>query len=189
MRGALQDLDLADSMHPNSAPDTHRLRYIFESGNTQQVAISYSAVPENASDGLRLAGEALAAGDGEAAFVEYEKLESRGYNWAPAQFGKAISCILELDLDGALSYLSRLELRSSSPMAVNICAVLCIVDALQGRFDTEKHEDLQESLADFPNYNFSSSSLSWLFEGLEKKGLLRDYPQLVDIKQALLENA
>lgn len=185
LRGALADLGESDRLNPASMASTSRLRFLIENGKIDEVVRGYNPPAEKTSEGLRAAGSALTNGDGERAFIEYEKLEGFGYNWALAQFGKSASCVLDFDLNGANAYLARLEPRPSTPMAVNINALICIISIISGRYSTEQIDTLRAALGDAPMYDLSASPLRNVFDGFKKKKVQKRFPQIDQVEDIL----
>ena len=155
------------------------MRAIIERGDAPGVVLQTVQNGSQISQGLKDALEALEAGEGVKAFEEYTLIESRGYNNAFSTFGKAMCCTLERDAGGARSFLSLLELRPATPMAVNMCALRCVLDIFEGENIVEAEKTLIEALEILPNYSFQLSHLRPLSLGIQK----RNYPEIQEINR------
>jgi hypothetical protein len=165
--GSLSDLDQADQLL--GRPAATELRSIIEHGDDPSTAVR-ALRPLNTD--LAEASESLSSGDGVRAFEIYTKLDEGGYNKAFSIFGKAMCCVLEQDTVGARSFLTSLKIRPATPMSVNICAMHCILDILDGEDAATNISVLSAALKDMPTYSFAMTPLKSLFAGLKTKGFL-----------------
>lgn len=182
VRGALSDLDSVDQLVGNDRY-TERLRNLIERGDTKQIAHSYR-MGDQIAELQKGAGDALSAGDGVKAFERFEELEAAGYNRALILYGKAVCCALERDATGAANFITPLEVRPGTIMAINLHALLAII-AILSQSDPSSHiTNLGLALDQTPQYTLSASPLKSLFEGLAVK----QYPeqqQLSELKKVL----
>ena len=168
VRGALADLDEADRLKANTEI-TRRLRAIIERGDDPGTALR-TLRNDQFSEGLKRAADALEAGDGVRAFEEYSLLEASSYNRAFSLFGKAMCCTMERDTNGARGLLEGLELRPSTPMAINICALRWVLCILDGRDSAGDEHALATAMENMPTYSFGISPLKPFLAGIGKRG-------------------
>lgn len=186
--GAIADLELAEQKGADSGR-LESLKSAIEKGDIE--AISAKPRPVDADDlarSSRLAAEALQDGDGVAAFEHFVHAEGLGMSRGVAAFGKAMSCTLEGDFSGAITFINQLKVYPATPMKVNICSLRLIIEAVQGTSSETTLDDVRNSVAEMPEYIYQLSPLRYLLMGMEKREAVPDrVKQLVKIlEQAIL---
>ena len=169
VRDAIADLNSADLIS-GDAHVTARLRGIIERGDDPRKAMRPTDASASFSAGRLSASRAMKQGDGVRAFEEYSRLEAAGYNRAYSLLGKSLACALERDTQGARNFLNSLEIRPGTPMGVNILAVTCILEVIDGQSPTSSIERLNTLLNEVPDYDLNISSLNDLRGGFKVKG-------------------
>jgi ppGpp synthetase/RelA/SpoT-type nucleotidyltranferase len=167
-RGAILDLDSADDLSQDKNK-TQRLREIIEKGDDPRNIVRAPKTLSRFSDERRMASDAVKCGDGVQAFDIYSKLEATGYSRPFSLLGKAISCVLERDLEGTRSFVEGLQIRPGTSMAVNLYALRVITDILASKDADESLSGLEKALSEMPQYDLSLSQLNDLRVGLEVK--------------------
>ncbi len=163
---ALDDLRKAIDLNPNSTPAAE-LASLMREGNLfrpASVIITSPAPRDPAADALanlltKEGHELLEAGDGVGAYEKYSSAQSAGASRPFSIYNKAMACVLASDLAGAEDLLTSLRPRQGTPMAVNVDALLCIIEILQeGRKNTrlDKFKDFRDQI---PDYSFQMSPL------------------------------
>lgn len=180
VKGALEDLDRADELKEDNA--SIRLRSIIQHGDSRSIIFD-TLRDQKFAERLADAANALNSGDGNRAFEAYTDLEASGYNKAYSLLGKAMCCILERDSNGARNYLAGLGIRPTTPMAVNICALKCVLDILEKRDTGRSEKELADILRNVPAYAFWLTPLKPFYAGLE----LRKFPELEKIRSILVQ--
>jgi hypothetical protein len=145
------------------------LRGFVERGDDprQLLAPPASATVASAKHAAR---EALRSGDGVRSFSEYSELERLGQNKAYNLLGKALSCLVEGDLVGSRGFIENFDIRYGTPMAVNICAIYCLMDVAAGTSDVD-FSNLDRARSEAIDFKFSLSPLVDLKAGLEAKNV------------------
>lgn len=167
VRSAVADLNQADTLS-GDLEHTRRLRGIIERGDDPRKALPQQA-PSKFAGERASASEAMQQGDGARAFDDYSRLEAAGFNKAFALFGKAMSCALQRDVQGARNFLGSLELRMGTPMSVNIRALESILAILSGEEVSVNLAQLERALEEVPEFELSRSSLNELQSGFKVK--------------------
>jgi ppGpp synthetase/RelA/SpoT-type nucleotidyltranferase len=168
VRSAITDLDSADQIS-GDVHFTTRLRGIIEGGDDPRKAVLPQQTSAQISADRFSASRSTREGDGVRAFEDYCKLEEAGYNRAYSLFGKAMACALERDTQGARNFLRSLELRPGTPMAVNICALSCILDIIDRADPVPGLDRLQVMIQEAPYYDLGISLFGDLRSGFQIK--------------------
>ncbi len=158
--GALSDLDKAEKLVPGDI-GLRAIRYQIEQGTLARPSTERSPFEE-----YKMGTKALADGKGEAAFVSFSNAQDAGYNYAFATFNKAMACVLAGDTKGGKSFLNELSRKPDTPMEINMVALSCIIDLLEGSDVSESIEDLRNLLERKSDFNLDMSPLSGLKRGM-----------------------
>jgi len=165
--GAEKDIEMADALKPgNSAVILLREKII--EGKLAVKAI----VPDvnHANDLTNLGHEAMKKGDGELAYIRYSDAVDAGASRPFSTFNRAMACVIAQDLAGSASLLNSLQIRSGTPMEINILALRAILARLAGdQSDRAAIEALQQAVRLKGDFSFRLSPLSILQAGLLMK--------------------
>ena len=163
--GALEDIETAKTLNPNDAAIA-LLRNQIESGNMPSPV---AANTENAANSTRLATDALARGDGKAAFDLFTEAQKAGYNFAFSIFNIAMSLALARDTVGARQVLAEQKPVPGTPMQINLTALNAILDLIDGKDAGESLERLKAKMDAMPDFTFDLSPLRHLEKGLHAR--------------------
>ncbi len=162
--GALADIKAAKTLNSGD-PAIVVLRNQIESGNMP----SPVANTEQAANSTRLASDALARGDGKAAFDLFTEAQNAGYNYAFSIFNIAMSLALVRDTIGARQVLTEQKPATGTPMEINLIALNAALDWFDGKDTNDTLKKLKAKMEAMPDFNFNLSPLRHLEKGLRAK--------------------
>jgi ppGpp synthetase/RelA/SpoT-type nucleotidyltranferase len=158
--GALVDLDSAQRLAPGD-PALAAIRFQIEQG-----AVKIPSTELDAFDEYKQGTKALSEGKGEAAFISFSNAQEAGYNYVFSVLNKAMACVLAGDIMGGRAFLEQLRRKPDTPMEINIVALNCIIDLLEGNETSANFAELEALLEKKPEFNLELSPLNNLKFGM-----------------------
>jgi hypothetical protein len=112
----------------------------------------------------------LKRGEGELAYIQYSAAGDAGASRPFTVLNRAMACILAEDFTGASNLLSGLQIRSGTPMEINILALRVLLRHLTGDIQYQSElESLRQTVRQKGDFALQLSPLIILREGLSTK--------------------
>ncbi|MBS0534966.1 MAG: hypothetical protein JSR72_12990 [Proteobacteria bacterium] len=174
--GALADIGQAEKLEPDD-PAIATIKEQIEKGTVSVTNVrrklQIDVRKKDGNEAIRQANQALSEGRGEEAFIGFSEAEGFGYNQAFTIFGKAMACALAGDTKGAASFLGNLRRFPGTPMEINLVALRCLIEQMDGNRGGELLLELEDLVNSKPEFDLGLSPLKYLKSGLDRRSTSR----------------